>query len=76
MERGIVFMTDIYDGAECTAFDIEDLKASIEHGSSIEEASSLICRFGSIDDVQRKANELGLHQRPSYSNMFGERYSR
>jgi hypothetical protein len=30
---------DIYDGTEWTEMDIEDLKAAIESGSSIEEAA-------------------------------------
>ncbi|MGX9431842.1 MULTISPECIES: hypothetical protein [Bradyrhizobium] len=51
---------DIYDGAEWTEMDIVDLKASLEHGSTIEEASEFLCRSGSIDDVARKAAELGL----------------
>jgi hypothetical protein len=30
---------DIYDGAPWTEMDIEDLKAEIEHGRSIEQVS-------------------------------------
>jgi hypothetical protein len=48
---------DIYDGAE---MDIEDLRAAIEHGRSIEEAAELLCRANSADDVARKCEELGL----------------
>jgi hypothetical protein len=51
---------DIYDGAEWTEMDIEDLKAAIEHGSSIEEAAESLCRASSVDDVARKCDELGL----------------
>jgi hypothetical protein len=51
---------DIYDGAEWTEMDVEDLKAEIEHGRSIEEAAQFLCRADSIDDVELKANELGL----------------
>jgi len=40
--------------------DIEDLKAEIEHGRSIEEAAEFLCRAGSIADVARKCEELGL----------------
>ena len=50
----------IYDGAEWTEMDIEDLKAAIEAGRSIEEAAEFLCRAGSIDDVARKCEELGL----------------
>jgi hypothetical protein len=38
---------DIYDGEEWTEMDIEDLKAAMEHGRSIEDAA-------------RKCAELGL----------------
>ncbi len=51
---------DIYDGAAWTEMDIEDLKAEIEHGRSIEEAAEFLCRAGSIADVARKCEELGL----------------
>jgi hypothetical protein len=32
---------DIYDGADWTEMDIDDLKAAIESGRSIEEAGSV-----------------------------------
>jgi hypothetical protein len=48
---------DIYDGADWTEMDIDDLKAAIAHGSGIEEAA---CRAGSVDDVAHKAEELML----------------
>ena len=32
-------MTDIYDGADWTEMDINDLKAAIETGRSVEEAA-------------------------------------
>lgn len=51
---------DIYDGAGWTEMDIDDLKAEIEAGRSIEEAAQFLCRADSIDDVERKARELGL----------------
>jgi hypothetical protein len=35
---------DIYDGADWTEMDIEDLKASIAAGHSIEEAAEFLCR--------------------------------
>jgi hypothetical protein len=44
---------DIYDGAEWTEMDIEDLKAAIEHGRSIEEAAEFLCRADRVDDVAR-----------------------
>jgi hypothetical protein len=51
---------DIYDGADWTEMDIEDLKAAISHGSSIEETAEFLCRADSVDDVARKCEELGL----------------
>lgn len=51
---------DIYDGAPWTESSLQDLRAVIESGGSIEDAAELICRQGSIDDVRKKAEELGL----------------
>jgi hypothetical protein len=59
---------DIYDGAEWTAADIEDLKGELEHGRSIEEAAEFLCRSGSVDDVAKKAAELGLTSAPHGTN--------
>jgi hypothetical protein len=51
---------DIYDGAEWTEMDIDNLKAAIESGRSIEEAAEFLCRADSVDDVARKCEEPGL----------------
>jgi hypothetical protein len=51
---------DINDGADWTDMDIEDLKAAIEGGATIEEAAEFLCRADSVDDVARKCEELGL----------------
>jgi hypothetical protein len=51
---------DIYDGADRTEMDIDDLRAAIESGSSIEEAAQFLCRADSVEDVARKCAELGL----------------
>lgn len=51
---------DIYDGAEWTDLDVEDLEAELECGRSITEAAEFLCRADSVEDVERKANELGL----------------
>ena len=51
---------DIYDGAPWTAMAIADLRAEIEHGSTPEEAAGHLCRSGTVDEVKRKADELGL----------------
>ena len=50
----------IYDEADWTEMDIEDLKAAIECGASIQEAADLLCRADSVDEVARKCEELGL----------------
>lgn len=49
---------DIYDGAPWTKLDLDDLRAHLEHGGTIETAAELLCRQGSLDDVCRKAEEL------------------
>jgi hypothetical protein len=51
---------DIYDGAPWIEMHIEDLKALIGDGSSIEEAAQFLCRSGSVDEIKRKCEELGL----------------
>ncbi len=55
---------DIYDGADWTEMDIDDLKSAIEGGASIEDAAEFLCRSGSVDDVARKCEELGLKPKP------------
>jgi hypothetical protein len=50
----------IYDRTPWTEMDIDDLKAEIESGRSIEEAAQFLCRADSVDDVARKCAELGL----------------
>jgi hypothetical protein len=51
---------DIYDGTPWTEMDIEDLKAEIAAGRSIEEAAEFLCRADSVEDVRQKCRELGL----------------
>lgn len=45
--------------------DIEDLKDSLKHGSTLEEAASFLCRAGTLAKVRKKADELGLTYRRS-----------
>lgn len=52
--------TDLYDGAPWTEGDLNDLKAGIARGRSVEEMAGLLCRSGSTGEVRRKAAELGL----------------
>ena len=51
---------DIYDGAEWTEADLEDLNAALACGSSIQKVATQLCRSGTVDDVRAKAEELGL----------------
>jgi hypothetical protein len=55
---------DIYDGAEWSEMDIEDLKSMMEAEATIEEAAGFLCRADSVDDVARKCEELGLKPKP------------
>jgi hypothetical protein len=52
--------TDLFDGTPWTDGDIKDLKNEIEHGRSLETIAEFLCRSGSVNEVQRKAVELGL----------------
>jgi hypothetical protein len=54
---------DIYDHADWTEMDIEDLRAAIEGGATIQQAADLLCRADSVDDVACKCEELGLKLR-------------
>jgi len=51
---------DRNDGKVWSEMDLWDLKNSLERGNSIEEVSEFLCRKGTIDEVRRKADELGL----------------
>ena len=50
---------DIYDEADWTEMDIEDLKAAIESGASIQEAADLLCRADGVEEVARKMRGAG-----------------
>lgn len=50
---------DKNDGKHWSEIDIEDLKAFIEEGASIEEAADCLCRSDTVEEVRRKARELG-----------------
>jgi hypothetical protein len=51
---------DTHDGEFWTEMAVRDLMAELRSGSSIEEAAQHLCRSGTVDDVRRKAEELGL----------------
>jgi hypothetical protein len=54
---------DIYDGAEWTDMDLEDIEGELKCGRSIAEAAQFLCRADSVDEVRRKAQELKLKVR-------------
>jgi len=51
---------DIYDQEPWTEMDLRDLTAALRSGDTIEDAAQHLCRSGTVDDVRRKAEELGL----------------
>ena len=40
--------------------DLFDLRNSLAYGRSIEEVAGVLCRSGTVEEVKRKAEELGL----------------
>jgi hypothetical protein len=44
--------------------DLFDLRNSLAYGRSIEEVAGFLCRSGTVEEVKRKAEELGLLMRP------------
>jgi hypothetical protein len=55
---------DIYDGEPWTEMDVSDLTAGLKYGDTIEEAAMHLCRSGTVGEVRRKAEELGLISPP------------
>ena len=53
---------DVNDGRPWSAADLEDLALALKDGGTIEGAATFLCRWGSRDEVRRKAEELGLLQ--------------
>ena len=43
--------------------DERDLKAALQNGSTLEEAASHLCRSGTLPDVAKKVEELGVKSR-------------
>jgi len=50
---------DIYDHAPWTEIDLDVLKVALIHGDTIEDAAECLDRSGTVDEVRRKAEELG-----------------
>jgi len=53
-------LMDLNDGKEWSQMDVFDLANSIAHGYSLIETAEFLCRSGTVDDVRRKAEEMGL----------------
>jgi hypothetical protein len=51
---------DANDGKHWSERDVRDLMASLRCGDTIEEAAQHLSRSGTVDEVRRKAEELGL----------------
>ena len=51
---------DINDGKRWSETDLFDLRNSLAYGESIEEVARFLCRSGTVEEVKRKAEELGL----------------
>ena len=51
---------DAHDGDFWTEMAVRDLMSELRSGYSIEEAAQHLCRSGTVEDVRRKAEELGL----------------
>jgi hypothetical protein len=55
---------DINDGKPWSEMDLFDLRNSLAYERSIEEVAGFLCRSGTVEEVKRKAEELGLLMRP------------
>jgi hypothetical protein len=51
---------DLHDGDPWSEMAVRDLRDALGQGDSIETAAEFLCRSGTVDDVRRKANEVGL----------------
>jgi hypothetical protein len=53
---------DANSGAPWSEADISDLKNELDHGRTVAETASFLCR--DVDEVREKMKELGLVTRP------------
>ena len=51
---------DTKDGKDWSEMDLDDLRYNLTNGGTVEEAAKMLCRGGTVGDVRRKAEELGL----------------
>jgi hypothetical protein len=64
---------DAADGNPWSEADMWDLRNCLKHGQSVEQAAQFLCRAGSVEDVRRKAEELGLLSGPPAAVASPER---
>jgi hypothetical protein len=50
---------DLNDGKPWSEMDLFDLRNNLAYGDSIEEVAGFLCRSGTVEEVRRKAEELG-----------------
>jgi hypothetical protein len=50
----------VNDGKSWSEMDLFDLRNSLACGRSIGEVAGFLCRSGTVEEVKRKAEELGL----------------
>jgi hypothetical protein len=66
---------DIYDGEPWTEIDLDVLKSALLlHGDTIEDAAECLGRLGTVDEVRRKAEELGLKYKTVAKQTKADRY--
>jgi hypothetical protein len=51
---------DLNDGKPWSEMDLFDLRNSVAYGRPIEEVADFLCWAGTVEEVRRKAEELGL----------------
>jgi hypothetical protein len=51
---------DLNDGKPWSEMDLFDLRNSLAYGTPIEEVAGFLCRAGTVEEVRRKAKEVGL----------------
>jgi hypothetical protein len=59
---------DAHDRDHWTEIDVRDLMSELRRGFSIKEAAQHLCRSGTINEVRRKAEELGPKYRSDKRN--------
>jgi hypothetical protein len=53
-------LTVVKGSALRSARAVRDPPRALKHGTTIEDAATHLCRSGTVDDVRRKAKELGF----------------